>query len=56
MLGLWQALCTFQVWIYAVLMTAGIVGLAKSWMRFKVKYAEKKATEQVATKETTENQ
>ena len=43
-----QALCSFQTWGYAALMTVGIVGLAKAWMRFKAKCTEKCATKEEA--------
>lgn len=43
-----QALCSLQTWGYAVIVTVGVVGLAKAWMRFKAKYAEKVAAKEAA--------
>jgi len=43
-----DALFTGQTWVYAIAFTAVIIGLAKAWMQFKSKCAEK-CSEQEAT-------
>lgn len=45
-----QALCTGQTWVFAIFMTVGVVGLAKSWMRLKQKHEEKVAQDATESK------
>ena len=47
----WEALCSPQTWLYSVIMTVGVVGLAKSWMRLKKKRSERLGAQ---VKETTD--
>jgi hypothetical protein len=37
----WEALCSPQTWFFTVIMTVGVIGLAKSYERFKKKKEEK---------------
>jgi hypothetical protein len=30
-----QALCSPQTWFFTIIMTVGVIGLAKSWDRYK---------------------
>jgi len=46
----WEALCSPQTWFYTVIMTVGVIGLAKSWERFR----KKKEVEKPASSESPE--